>query len=78
VEHYFNKEFKDSILASKVGYTGGAKSQPGYREVRLLPLSLLTHFCSCTVSLRTTPWRRTTGQAHTHTCKPLAVDVWKP
>lgn len=34
VEHYFNKHFKEGILKSEVGYTGGDTKDPNYRQVR--------------------------------------------
>lgn len=34
VEHYFNKHFKEGILKSEVGYTGGETKDPNYRQVR--------------------------------------------
>ncbi|CAL8464614.1 g4149 [Coccomyxa elongata] len=33
VEHYFNKHFKEGILKSEVGYTGGDTKDPNYRQV---------------------------------------------
>ncbi|EPZ35099.1 peptide methionine sulfoxide reductase [Rozella allomycis CSF55] len=33
VEKYFLKHFQQSIVWSKVGYTGGSKSDPSYKEV---------------------------------------------
>ena len=37
VENYFNKHFKQGLISSEVGYTGGEAADPNYRQVRHLP-----------------------------------------
>jgi peptide methionine sulfoxide reductase MsrA len=38
VENYFNKHFKQGLIDSEVGYTGGEMDDPNYRMVRRLPI----------------------------------------
>ena len=38
VDNYFNKHFKQGLIDSEVGYTGGEMDDPNYRMVWLLPI----------------------------------------
>ena len=43
IDNYFNKHFKDAIVSSEVGYTGGEIKDPDYRRVCTLPAVLSSH-----------------------------------
>ena len=49
VENYFNKHFKQGLIDSEVGYTGGETDDPNYRMVWLLPIPEIrrVHICCC-------------------------------
>lgn len=54
VEHYFNKHFKDAIIKSEVGYTGGEVKDPNYRQVCWHPAFAMTFACKACRKARCT------------------------